>query len=91
MALLKSIRQNDGVITTYNKVTELRLVNKTCNSIIVDSYVDEEASKLLLTNEFADPYRKTITYSVAYDDTMTVADAYNYLKTLPEFEGAVDI
>ena len=32
-----------------------------------------------------------ITYETEYDETMTIEKAYEYLKTLPEFEGATDI
>ena len=37
------------------------------------------------------PYKTTKTYEKHYVENMTVEDAYDYLKTLPEFEGATDI
>lgn len=91
MALLKNIRQNDCVITNYHRISELSFIHKTCNSIVLDSYIDEESSKMALNDEFTSPYHKTKTYCIEYDDTMTIGKAYEYLKTLPEFEGAVDI
>jgi hypothetical protein len=33
----------------------------------------------------------TFIFSVPYSDSMTYASVYNYLKTLPEFSGALDV
>ena len=89
MALYKEIRQEDGVKTNYHRIMFLqKMVNKH-NSIAVLSYTDEEARYLEQTEQYP-PYRKSVTYEVEYDDTMTVKDAYNYLKTLDVFSGATD-
>lgn len=91
MALKKDIRQDDGVTTTYHRVLFLQSVINSHNSIAVLSYVDE-ASRLDETNgTIAQPYRKSVTYEIAYDPSMTVESAYAYLKTLPQFEGAEDV
>jgi hypothetical protein len=37
------------------------------------------------------PYRQSVTYETDYSPNMTIEMAYEYLKTLPEFEGATDI
>jgi hypothetical protein len=49
------------------------------------SYVDEES------RQTAYPYCRAVTYETGYDEAMTIEKAYNYLKTLPEFEGATDV
>lgn len=91
MALFKEIRQNDGVTTKYHRVLYVTKTVNRQNSIAVLSYVDEAARTDELGSALEQPYSKSITYETAYDDNMTVSAAYDYLKTLPEFEGAEDI
>ena len=90
MALYKEIRQEDGVRTNYHRIMFLQKTVNKQNSIAVLSYTDEEARKFEQDGEYR-PYRKSVTYEVDYDDTMTVEDAYTYLKTLDVFAGAENI
>lgn len=90
MALYKSIRQEDGVATRYHRILFLQTTTNQQNSIAVLSYVDEEARDGEKTNVIAQPYSRSVTYEVPYDETMTIEKAYEYLKSLPDFEGAVD-
>ena len=41
-------------------------------------------------NVYNSPYVEGSTFLAPYDQYMTIESAYEYLKTLPEFEGAVD-
>lgn len=91
MALFKSIRQDDGVTTNYHRILYITKTVNRQNSIAVLSYVDETARVDEQGSVLAQPYVKSITYETAYDDSMTVEDAYGYLKTLSKFEGAEDI
>lgn len=91
MALKKDIRQTDGVTTSYHRILFLQQTVNRQNSIAVLSYVDDEARAGEKDNTFAQPYQKSITYETAYNPEMTIEAAYEYLKTLPEFEGAVDV
>ena len=45
----------------------------------------------ILENSETEPYKVAVTYEKEYEENMTVEEAYEYLKTLPEFEGAEDI
>lgn len=58
-------------------------------SIAVLSYLDADARQT--EKESKQPYKASVTYETAYSENMTVEDAYRYLKTLPEFEGAEDV
>ena len=91
MALYKPIRQSDGVTTIYHRILFLTKIVNCHNSIAVLSYVDSEARSQEQESVLAQPYQKSITYEIDYDENMTIADAYNYLKTLPQFEGAEDV
>lgn len=91
MALKKSIRQSDGVVTDYHRVLYLTITANRQNSIAVVSYVDSETRESEKDGLMEQPYQKGITYETAYDPTMTLESAYSFLKTLPEFEGAIDV
>jgi len=90
MALYKDIKQDDGIITKYHRILYLTHTVNSHNSIAIVSYTDRESRDTDIVSENR-PYRKAITYEIDYDENMTIESAYNYLKTLPEFEGATDI
>ena len=92
MALLKDIKQDDGVTTKYHRVLYLVHNVNSHNSIAVVSYVDEESrANDIAINGDSRPYRNAITYEIPYDESMTVTTAYDFLKTLPQFENAEDV
>lgn len=91
MALYKEIRQGDGVTTNYHRILFLTQTVNRQNSIAVLSYVDDQARDDEKNSTLTQPYQKSITYETAYDPNMTIESAYEYLKTLPQFEGAIDI
>lgn len=91
MALYKPIRQDDGVTTSYHRILYLTQTVNRQNSIAVLSYVDDQARTNEQENVIAQPYMKAVTYETKYDETMTIEKAYEYLKSLPQFEGAEDI
>ena len=91
MAIYKSIRQNDGVTTSYHRILYITKTINRQNSIAVISYVDEMARNDEKESILSQAYSKAVTYETAYDDNMTIANAYAYLKTLPNFENAEDV
>lgn len=91
MALYKEIRQDDGVTTSYHRVLYVMHTVNRQNSIAVLSYVDAESRNDEKENIMTQPYQKSVTYETEYDETMTVESAYEYLKTLPQFEGAENV
>lgn len=91
MALHKAIKQDDGVVTNYHRILFLTQTVNRQTSIAVLSYVDDESRNAEKASTMAQPYQKSITYETAYCPSMTIELAYEYLKTLPQFEGATDI
>lgn len=91
MALKKEIRQDDGVVTNYHRILFLQSTVNRQNSIAVLSYVDEDAREGEKNATIAQPYNVSDTYETDYNESMTIKTAYDYLKTLPQFEGAEDI
>lgn len=91
MALYKEIRQSDGVTTKYHRILYVMVTTNRQNSIAVLSYVDDESRDGEKENVMAQPYQKSITYETTYDPNMTIEAAYEWLKTLPLYEGAEDV
>ena len=91
MALYKEIKQNDGVTTKYHRILFIQQTINRHNSIAVLSYVDDESRESEKGNVMAQPYQKSVTYERTYDPDMTIETAYEWLKTLPQFEGATDV
>ena len=91
MALYKTIKQDDGVTTNYHRILFCQITTNRQNSIAVVSYVDNESRENEKAVAYTQVYQKSITYETDYDPSMTMEKAYEYLKTLPQFEGAEDI
>lgn len=91
MALFKEIKQSDGVTTKYHRILYVMTTTNRQNSIAVLSYVDNESRTAEIDSIILQPYQKSVTYETNYDPNMTIETAYNYLKTLPQFEGAEDV
>lgn len=89
MALSKSIRQGNGITLNYHRIQFVQSTINSHTSIAVLSYVDEPSREMEGTD--TPPYKEAATYETDYVENMTIEDAYGYLKTLPEFEGATDI
>lgn len=89
MALKKEVRQDNGVVTNYHRILYITSMINSHVSIAVLSYIDEPGRNM--ENSETEPYKVAVTYEKEYEENMTIEDAYEYLKTLPEFEGAEDI
>lgn len=90
MALRKDIIQMDGIVTSYHRIAFMQITTNRQNSITVFSYINEDARDEEKEEIVVQPYCQSTTYETGYNQTMTVDSAYEYLKTLPEFEGAED-
>ena len=91
MALYKEKIQRDGIPTNYHRIASLSINVNENNIISVLSYVDNSARTKEKSAVIEYPYQCPSTYTIDYDENMTVESAYEYLKTLPEFEGATDV
>lgn len=89
MALKKENRQENGVVTSYHRIMMINSVINHHISIAVLSYIDEDSRNTEDNGE--KPYKVAKTYEKSYEENMTIEEAYEYLKTLPDYEGAEDI
>lgn len=95
MALSKRIALGNGVTVNYHRVVGVNVTTNVQNTIETASYTSRakraEEAAAVKTGEPMDVYIETVFRTVPYDQEMTVVSAYEHLKTLPEFEGAVDV
>lgn len=94
MALRKTIYMG-GVPMEYHRVDTLTIVVNRVNLITVNSVFDQSARTEEMAREDAgldvDTLNDSNTYEAPYDASMTIPEAYEWLKALPEFAGAEDI
>lgn len=90
MAIMKAITQEDGVTTNYHRILYVQNIPNSHVSISVLSLVSEEIRDEQKAGEIEHPYTCSVTFETEEVSEMTTAEAYNYLKTLPAFEGAED-
>lgn len=102
MAIKKQVTADNGVVTEYHRIALIRIEVNQQNTILVHSYINADGRQV--EKDYAAglydevdaglvkfPYVDARYIHTAYDENMTVKAAYNYLKTLPQFEGAEDI
>lgn len=102
MALKKNVTLSNGIVVTYHKISMLKADINQQITLLVHSYISEEGRQI--EKDYADgkyndidmnlinwPYVYADYINIPYDETMTIEKAYEYLKTLPEFEGAEDV
>lgn len=100
MAIIKEIVQSNGIPMSYHRVVSVRNITNNSTIIEVGSYYNKAQRELELERlEQANSDNKSVDInvlisgrliSVPYDKDMNVDSAYEYIKTLPEFEDGED-
>lgn len=101
MAIKKQITADNGIVTEYHRVALLSIDVNNQNTILVHSYLSDNGRQIekdYAAGLYKDveagmmkfPYVNATYIHVPYDGTMDIEAAYGYLKTLPQFEGAID-
>ena len=95
MALKKPIKNDVNIPLEYHRIQSIKHIINGNTEIIVYSYVDNEEREREKDREqniyHDDIYKSTKTYSLDYNDQLSIETAYNYLKSLNEFKDAIDI
>ena len=101
MGLEKHVTLPNGIQLSYHRVVSVNIITNQQNIVEVASYTskakrqeEQEAyEQARETGEWPDldVFIDTSHHSAPYDQDMTVISAYEWLKTLPEFEGADDV
>lgn len=97
MALLKKIPLESGIEVSYHRVASVCSITNVVCRIEISSYASrakrhEEKIALASVGKSADHdvFIETEFIDVPYDQSITVSTAYEYVKTLPKYKGAID-
>ena len=94
MAIKKQIELDNGVTVNYHRIVSINKITNIANVIEIASYTNDEKreeEKTAITN--ATPmnvFIDTLYINGVYNETSTIEDTYNYLKTLDKFKDAED-
>lgn len=92
MAIKKNIELDNGITLTYHRVVRIQSIINYGNMIEVQSYMSQQNRLREKGNpSHVDIYTEAFYYNIPYDPELNVTKAYEYIKSLPEFEGAEDI
>lgn len=101
MALRKEIELKNGIVVDYHRIASLNKITNINNIIEINSYTKEEKrleekevyEKILEQENYTpiDVFIESTYIEIPYDEQMTIKQAYEFLKTLEEFNGAIDI
>lgn len=90
MALQTTIRAYEANIDlTYHRVWGLQYVVNDQNAITVASYYDRDTREQERVNPTV--FCQLETFFTDYDPSMTVVQAYEFLKTIEKFKDAIDV
>ncbi len=102
MAIKKQVTADNGIVTEYHRIALVTIDVNQKNTILIHSYLSEagrQIEKDYAAGKYNDveegmmkfPYVDATYIDADYDGNMTIASAYDFIKTLPRFVGADDI
>lgn len=102
MAIKKKVKEDNGVVTEYHRITMIKIDINEQNTILVHSYLSDDGRQVekdYTAGKCDDfergiikrPYVNAQYLNCEYDGEMTISKAYEWVKTLPQFVGAEDI
>lgn len=93
MALTKKIKLENGVIVNYHRIVSINKITNKSIVIEVASYTSQEKRQEEIEKEgqSMNIFIDTTYLNKEYDETNTIQDLYDYLKTTEKFEDAEDI
>lgn len=92
MAIKKNIELDNGITLTYHRIVRIQSIINFDSMIEVQSYMSKQNRLREKGNPSnVDIYTEASYYHIPYDPELNVTKAYEYIKSLPEFEGAEDV
>ena len=94
MALLKTIELDSGIVLNYHRVVSVNKVTNHSTILEIAGYTSKEKREQeieqLNCREEVTAYINTTFMGVPYDETSTIKDWYDYLKTTEKYKDARD-
>lgn len=98
MGLIKSIELENGILVNYHRIVSINKITNNVNMIEVASYTSKEKREEEKAYYNSDEIDKSmnvfvnITYiNKDYNETETIEDVYDYLKTTEKFKDAESV
>lgn len=95
MALQKDITLENGITLSYHRIAEIQNIINDNTKLKVISYINkEQRSKEVLPTDYSlreDIYKLISFEELPYNDTLTIQEAYDYLKTIEKYSDAEDV
>lgn len=102
MAIKKQVIETNGIVTEYHRIALIQMEINQQNTILIHSYLSEDGRQIekdYANGKYNDiefgminwPYVNSQYINCDYDGDMTISKAYEWLKSLPEYDGAEDI
>lgn len=102
MAIKKQVMADNGIVTEYHRIAMIKTEVNQAVTILIYSYLSSDGRQIEkdyaagLYNDIEAgmvkfPYVDTTYVSADYNPAMTVEKAYEYIKTLPQFEDSEDV
>lgn len=95
MALLKSIKLDNGITVSYHRIVSINKITNNTTIIEVASYIDEEERQKEIDyynsteeNKQMNIFIETNYVQKEYNETDTIEELYDYLKTTEMFKDA---
>lgn len=90
MALIKEILLKNGVKVSYHRIVGINNITNNTSIINVYSYINKNKREEEKQKGSLNVFIAQRNFEKEYDKNLNVVSAYSYLKTLPEFENALD-
>jgi len=95
MAIKKKMIATNGVPLEYHRIVYLQKITNKCNLIQIASYPSEDARQVEFESENSEVIEQDVyciknVLRTEYSESMTIQEAYEYIKTIDTFEGAED-
>lgn len=98
MALKKKIKNKNDIELSYHRIVSLNKITNQTNILEVASYIDGEQRQIELDyynstdpNKYMNVFIDTSFLNCPYDETKTIEEYYDYLKTTEKFKDAEDV
>lgn len=98
MALRKKIKNKNDIELSYHRIVSLNKITNQTNILEVASYIDGEQRQIELDyynstdpNKYMNVFIDTSFLNCPYDETKTIEEYYDYLKTTDKFKDAEDV
>lgn len=92
MALIKEIELESGIKVNYHRIVSINKITNVQNIVEIASYTTKEKrqEEIEKIGQETNIFIHTNYISTEYNPNINISNVYNYLKTLEQFEGAID-